>query len=65
MRNKELGSNTIFKGNIDEIVTFVKFSGENSERVTARKFLLLMHGEAPMLPLDFKKWQCPLLFCFF
>ena len=42
VRKKEIGSNTTFKGNIDEnvsiipilqkIVTFVNFSGENSER---------------------------------
>ena len=41
MRNREIGSNTIISGNIDEnasimpilqnIVTFVKLSGDNSE----------------------------------
>ena len=44
---RKIGSNTILKGNIDknvsimptlpEIVTFVKFSGENSERVINTK----------------------------
>ena len=43
VRHRKIDSNTIIKGNIDEnvsimpilpkIVTFVKFSGENSERV--------------------------------
>ena len=48
---REIGSKTIIKGNIDENVsimpilqqknlTFVKFSGENSERVTDRKILI-------------------------
>ena len=43
VQDREMGSNTIIKGNIDEnvstmpillkIVTFVKYSGENSEIV--------------------------------
>ena len=50
VRHKKIGSNTIIKGNIDEnvssmpilpeIVTFVKFSGENSERVINKKILI-------------------------
>ena len=55
VRYREIGSNTIIKGNIDEnmsimpiiivqrIVTFVKFSGENSERVITKKVPILMH----------------------
>ena len=47
---RKIGCNTIIKGNIDEnvsimpilpeIVTFVKFSGENSERVMNKKILI-------------------------
>ena len=50
VRYRKIGSNTIIKGNIDEnvsimpvlseIVTFVKFSGENSERVINKKILI-------------------------
>ena len=50
MRNREIGSNTIIKGKIDEnvsimqilptIVNFVKFSEENSERVINTKILI-------------------------
>ena len=56
VQNREIGSNTIIKGNIDEnvsvmpilpkIMTFVKLSGENSERAIDEKFLIaimLMH----------------------
>ena len=47
VRYRKIGSSTIIKGNIGEnvsimpilpeIVTFVKFSGENSERVINKK----------------------------
>ena len=47
---RKIGSNTIIKGNIEEnvlirpilpeIVTFVKYSGENSERVINKKILI-------------------------
>ena len=47
---RKIGSNTIIKGYIDEnvsimpilpeIVTFVKFSGENSERVITKTILI-------------------------
>ena len=50
VRHGKIGSNTIIKGNIDEnvsimpilpeIMTFVKFSGENSERVINKKILI-------------------------
>ena len=50
VRYKEICSNNIIKGNIDENVsimpilpknvTFVKFSGENSERVMNKKILI-------------------------
>ena len=50
MRYREIAYNTIIKGNTDEnvsimpilpkIVTFVKFSGENSERVINKKILI-------------------------
>ena len=50
VRYRKIGSNTIIKGNTDEnlsimpilpeIVTFVKFSGENSERVISKKILI-------------------------
>ena len=49
-RYRKIGSNTIIKGNIDEnvsimpispeVVTFVKFSGENSERVIHKRILI-------------------------
>ena len=47
LRDREMGSTTIINGNIDEnvsimpillkVVTIVKFSGENSERVVDMK----------------------------
>ena len=50
VRHRKIGSNTIIKGNIDEnvsimpilpdIVTFVKFSEQNSERVINKKILI-------------------------
>ena len=50
VRYKKICSNNIIKGNIDENVsimpilqknvTFVKFSGENSERVINKKILI-------------------------
>ena len=50
VRYRKIGSMTIFKGNIDEnvsimpilpeIVTFVKFSGENFERMINKKILI-------------------------
>ena len=50
VRYRNIGSNTIIKGNIDEnvsimpilpeITTFVKFSGENSERMINKKILI-------------------------
>ena len=50
VRYRKIGSNTNIKGSIEEnvsimpilpeIVTFVKFSGENSERETNRKILI-------------------------
>ena len=50
VRYRKIGSSTIIKGNIDEnvsimpilpeILTFVKFSGENSERVKNKKILI-------------------------
>ena len=50
VRYRKIGSNTIIKGNIEEcvsimpilpeIVTFVKFSGENSERMINKKILI-------------------------
>ena len=53
VREREMDSSTIIKGNIDEnvsiipillrIVNFVKFSGENSERVMNTRFLFPMH----------------------
>ena len=49
-RYRKIGSNAIINGNIDEnvsiiqilpeIVTFVKFSGENSKRVINKKILI-------------------------
>ena len=53
VRYREIGSNTIIKGSIDEnvkimpillkIVTLGKFSGEDYERVIDTKCVLLMH----------------------
>ena len=50
VRHRKIGSSTIIKGNINEnvsimpispeIVTFVKFSGENSKRVMSKKILI-------------------------
>ena len=50
VRNREIGSNTIINENIEEnvpimpilpkIVTFMKFSGENPERVVKRTILI-------------------------
>ena len=52
VRDREMGSNTIIKGNIEgnsnvsirpilpKIVIFVKFSGENSEKVIEKKILI-------------------------
>ena len=50
VRYREIGYNTIVKGNSDEnvsimpilpkIVTFLKFSGENSEKVINKKILI-------------------------
>ena len=50
VRYRKIGSYTIIKGNIDEnlsimpilpeIVTFMKFSGENSERVIHKNILI-------------------------
>ena len=50
VRYGKIGSNTIIEGNIEEnvsimpilpeIMTFVKFSGENSERVINKKILI-------------------------
>ena len=50
VRYRKIGSNTIIKGNIEEnvsimpilpeIVSFVKFSGENSERVINKKIVI-------------------------
>ena len=50
VRYRKIGSYTIIKGNIDEnmsimpilpeIITFMKFSGENSERVINKKILI-------------------------
>ena len=50
VRYRKIGSNTIIEGNMDEnvsimpvlpeIVTFVKYSGDNSERVINKKILI-------------------------
>ena len=50
VRDREMGSNTIIKGNIDgnvsiipilpKIVIFVKFSGENSEKVIEKIYFV-------------------------
>ena len=50
VRHRKIGSNSIIKGNIEEktaivpilpeIMTFVKFSGENSEKVINKKILI-------------------------
>ena len=50
MRYRKIGSNTIIKGNIDEnvsimpflpeMVSFVKFPGESSERMINKKILI-------------------------